>query len=196
MMNHSSRFFWLRMCSHAVLLFFVAWFLCNSDLAGQGKEKQKGKGEPPPEDKGEQKEAEVPKPPPGDFMVTVYKALDEKQTEKINIKDKFKHYKEELDVEIELRYFNWALNSEDYWDRQVHLDIKLKDGYVVEKYMKSGFGEFGYIKPGDTETKDIYRTEKITESGGQSVATMCDCPIGAPEKQRFQMLLQKMVFKK
>ena len=90
-------------------------------------------------------------------MVSVYKALDEKQIEKLSIKDKFKHYKEELDVEIELRYFNWALNSEDYWDRQIHVDVKLKDGYVIEKYTKSGFGEFGYIKPGDTETKDIYR---------------------------------------
>ena len=182
MMSHSSRFFWLRICSHTVLLFLVTWFLCNSDLAGQAKEKQKGKGEASSaEDKGEQKEAEVPKAPPGDFMVSIYKALDEKQIEKLSIKDKFKHYKEELDVEIELRYFNWALNSEDYWDRQIHVDVKLKDGYVIEKYTKSGFGEFGYIKPGDTETKDVYRKEKITESGGQSVATMCDCPIGAPE---------------
>ena len=64
-MSHSSRFFWLRMCSHTVLLFLVTSFLCNSELAGQAKEKQKGKGEAPPaEDKGEQKEAEVPKPPP------------------------------------------------------------------------------------------------------------------------------------
>ena len=196
-MNHSSRFFWFRMCFHFVLLILVAGFLCDSELTGQAKEKQKGKGETASaEDQGEQKEVEVPVPPPGDFMVSVYKALDEKHIETLSIKDKFKHYKEELDVEIELRYFNWSLNSEDYWNRQIHVDIKLKDGYVIEKFTKTGFGEFGYIRPGNKETKDIYRKEIITESGGQSVATMCDCPIGAPEKQRFQALVQKMVFKK
>jgi hypothetical protein len=185
------------MCWHVVLLFTVAWFCCNSELAGQAKEKQKGKGDAPAsDDKSEQKDAEVPKPPPGDFMVDIYKALDERKVETLKIKDKFKHYKEDLEVEIELKYFNWALNSEDYWNRQVHVDTKLKDGYVIEKFVKTGFGEFGYIKPGETESKDVYRKEIITESGGQSVATMCDCPIGAPEKQRFQLLLQKMVLKK
>ena len=192
-MNHSSRCFWLRMCWHVLLLFTVAWFSCSSELAGQAKEKQKGKGEAATADeKGEQKEVEVPKPPPGDFMVNIYKALDEKKVETLKIKDKFKHYKEDLEVEIELKYFNWALNSEDFWNRQIHIDVKMKDGYVIEKFVKSGFGEFGYVKPGETESKDVYRKELITESGGQSVATMCDCPIGAPEKQRFQMLVQKM----
>ena len=197
MMTHSSLYLWLRMCCNGVLLFFVVWLFCPLELAGQAKEKPKGKVEAPAAgDKEEQKEAEVPKPPPGDFMVEAYKALDEKKVEKLSIKDKFKHYKEELDVEIDLKYFNWSLNPDDFWNRQVHIDIKMKDGYVIEKFVKNGFGEFGYIKPGDTETKDQYRKELITESGGQAVATMCDCPIGAPEKQRFQMLVQRLVFKK
>ena len=197
MMSYSSRCFWLRMCCNGVLLFFLAWFLCTSEVAGQAKEKQKGKGDAPAtEDKGEQKEADVPKPPPGDFLVEVYKVLDEKKVEKLTIKDKFKHYKEELEVEIDLKYFNWALNPDDFWNRQIHVDIKMKDGYVIEKFVKNGFGEYGYVKPGETETKDVYRKELITESGGQSVATMCDCPIGTPEKQRFHLLLQKIVLKK
>jgi hypothetical protein len=197
MMSHFSRRFWLKIYCHVLMLFFVGWICGASDLAGQAKEKQKGKGEASAaEEKSEQKEAEVPKPPAGDFMVEIYKVLDEKKIETLKIKDKFKHYKEDLEVEIELKYFNWALNSEDFWNRQVHIDVKMKDGYVIEKFVKNGFGEFGYVKPGDTETKDVYRKELITESGGQSVATMCDCPIGAPEKQRFQMLVQKMVLKK
>jgi hypothetical protein len=197
MMSNSSRCFWLRMCCCRLLLLFIVWFSYTSELAGQAKEKQKGKGEAnAAEESSEQKEAEVPKPPPGDFMVDIYKALDERKVESLKIKDKFKHYKEDLDVEIELRYFNWSLNSEDFWNRQIHVDVKMKDGYAIEKFMKTGFGEFGYIRPGNTETKDIYRKEIITESGGQSVATMCDCPIGAPEKQRFQMLVQKIVLKK
>ena len=197
MMSYFSRCFWSKIYCHVVMLFFVAWLCGASDLAGQAKEKQKGKGEASAADeKSEQKEVEVPKPPAGDFMVDIYKVLDEKKIETLKIKDKFKHYKEDLEVDIELKYFNWALNSEDFWNRQVHIDVKMKDGYVIEKFVKNGFGEFGYVKPGDTETKDVYRKELITESGGQSVATMCDCPIGAPEKQRFQMLVQKIVPKK
>ncbi|MFN8005932.1 MAG: hypothetical protein U0V70_02650 [Terriglobia bacterium] len=192
-----SRWFWLRMSCSGVLFLFVTCFLCPSSLLSQAKEKAKGKGNTTvAEEKGEEKEADVPTPPPGDFMVTIYKTLDGKNVEKLNMKDKFKHYKEDLDVDIELRYFNWALRPEDYWNRQVHIDVKLKDGYVIEKFVKNGFGEFGYVKAGDKDSKDVYRKEVITESNGQSVASMCDCPIGAPEKQRFQMLVEKITSKK
>ena len=197
MITHPSRCFWLKMLCNGVLLVFLAWFFCASELSGQAKEKQKGKRESPAvEEKGEQTEADVPKPPPGDFMVEVYKALDEKKVEKLSIKDKFRHYKEDLDVEINLTYFNWSLKPEDFWNRQIHVDTKMKDGYIIEKFVKNGFGEFAYVRPGETETKDVYRKEIITESGGRSVATMSECPVGAAEKQRFQHLVEKIVLKK
>jgi hypothetical protein len=197
MITHSSRCFWLRMFCGGILLSFLAWTFCNSELLGQTKEKQKGKSEPTVgEDKGEQKDVDVPKAPPDDFMVEVYKALDEKKLEKLSIKDKFKHYKEDLDVEISLTYFNWSLKPDDYYNRQIHVDTKMKDGYVIETFVKNGFGEFANVVPGETATKDVYRKEIITESGGQSVATMCECPVAATEKRRFQALVQKIVLKK
>ena len=197
MINHFPQNSFLGIsCNRLLMVFFVS-LLFLPELAGQGKEKSKGKGQAQPaEEQAEQKEENVPKPPPDDFMVKVYRALDEKKAEKLSIKDKFKQGKEEVDVQVELEYFNWALNSDDYWDRQIHVETSLKDGYVVEKFVKNGFGELGFVKPGDSATKDVYRREKITESGGQSVATMSDAPIGAAEKQRFQHLVEKIVLKK
>ena len=197
MITHFSRSFFFGISCNGLLTVFVVGLLFLPELAGQGKEKSKGKGQAQvAEEQAEQKEEEVPKPPPGDFMVQIYKALDEKKAEKLSIKDKFKQGKDEIDVQVELEYFNWALNNEDYWDRQIHVETSLKDGYVIEKFVKNGFGELGYVKPGDSATKDVYRREKLTESGGQSVATMGDAPIGAAEKQRFLHLVEKIVLKK
>ena len=53
------------------------------------------------------------------------------------------------------------------------IDTKTTDGFVVEKIVKSGFGELGYVKQGDAKTQDVYRKEKITVSGGQA-----DCDHG------------------
>lgn len=197
MKTASARCFWLKVTLSGVVLVFLAGPFCISEIWGQAKEKQKGKSESVAvEDKGEQKEVDVPKAPPDDFMVEVYKALDERKVEKLSIKDKFKHYKEDLDVEISLTYFNWSLKPDDFWDRQVNVETKMKDGYVIEKFVKNGFGEFAFVPAGETATKDVYRKEVITESGGQSVATMCECPVGPAEKARFQSLLKKMVLKK
>ena len=62
--------------------------------------------------------------------------------------------------------------------------------------VKSGFGELGYVKPGETKTQDVYRKEKITVSGAQSTATMADAEIGAAEKERFRKILEKIVMHK
>jgi hypothetical protein len=148
---------------------------------------------PPQEEK---KDAEVPKAPKDDFMVQVYQALDAKKTEKLTHKEKYKQDKSEEDVEVVLSYFNWAVADDDYWNRQITIDTKTTDGFVVEKIVKSGFGELGFVKQGDTKTQDVYRKEKITVSGGQATATMADAVIGAAEKERFHKLLDRMVLKK
>ena len=148
---------------------------------------------PPQEEK---KDAEVPKAPKDDFMVQVYQALDAKKTEKLSHKEKYKQDKSEEDVEVVLSYFNWAVSDDDYWNRQITIDTKTTDGFVVEKIVKSGFGELGFVKQGDTKTQDVYRKEKITVSGGQATATMADAAIGPAEKERFHKLLDRMVLKK
>ena len=129
-------------------------------------------------------------------MVQVYQALDAKKTEKLTHKEKYKQDKSEEDVEVVLSYFNWAVSDDDYWNRQITIDTKTTDGFVVEKIVKSGFGELGYVKQGDTKTQDVYRKEKITVSGGQATATMADAAIGPAEKERFHKLLDRMVLKK
>jgi hypothetical protein len=157
-------------------------------LAGQAK------GQAPPQE--ERKEAEVPKAPKDDFMVQVYQALDAKKTEKLTRKEKYKQDKTEEDVEVVLSYFNWAVSDDDYWNRQVTIDTKTTDGFVVEKIVKSGFGELGYVKQGDTKSQDVYRKEKVTVTGGQATATMADAEIGPAEKERFHKLLDRLVLKK
>jgi hypothetical protein len=159
-------------------------------LAGQAK------GQAPPQPQEEKKEAEVPKAPKDDFMVQVYQALDAKKTEKLTHKEKYKQDKTEEDVEVVLSYFNWAVSDDDYWNRQVTIDTKTTDGFVVEKIVKSGFGELGYVKQGDTKTQDVYRKEKVTVTGGQATATMADAAIGPAEKERFHKILDRMVLKK
>ena len=148
---------------------------------------------PPQEEK---KDVEVPKAPKDDFMVQVYQALDAKKTEKLTHKEKYKQDKSEEDVEVVLSYFNWAVSDDDYWNRQISIDTKTTDGFVVEKIVKSGFGELGYVKQGDKKSQDVYRKEKITVTGGQATATMADAEIGPAEKERFHKLLDRMVLKK
>lgn len=148
---------------------------------------------PPQEEK---KDAEVPKAPKDDFMVQVYQALDAKKTEKLTHKEKYKQDKSEEDVEVVLSYFNWAVSDDDFWNRQISIDTKTTDGFIVEKIVKSGFGELGFVKQGDSKTQDVYRKEKVTVSGGQATATMADAEIGPAEKERFHKLLERMVLKK
>ena len=148
---------------------------------------------PPQEEK---KDSDVPKAPKDDFMVQVYQALDAKKTEKLTQKEKYKQDKTEEDVEVILSYFNWAVSDDDYWNRQITIDTKTTDGFVIEKIVKSGFGELGYVKQGDTKTQDVYRKEKVTVTGGQATATMADAEIGSVEKARFHKLLERMVLKK
>jgi len=145
---------------------------------------------------GEKKDAEVPKAPKDDFMVQVYQALDAKKTEKLTHKDKYKQDKTEEDVEVVLSYFNWAVSDDDYWNRQITIATKTTDGFVVEKMVKSGFGELGYVLEGGKETKDEYHKEKVTVTGGQATATMAKVAIGQAEKERFHKLLDRMVLKK
>jgi hypothetical protein len=144
----------------------------------------------------DKKDQEVPKAPKDDFMVQVYQMLDQKKATKLTLKDKYKHDKMEEDVEIILSYFNWAVADDDYWNRQITLDTKTREGFIVEKMVKSGFGDLGYVKQGDSKTQDVYRREKITVTGDQATATMADGEIGTPEKERFRKLLEKMVLKK
>jgi len=148
---------------------------------------------PPQEEK---KEVEVPKAPKDDFMVQVYQALDAKKTEKLTHKEKYKQDKSEEDVEVELSYFNWSVADNDYWNRQITIATKTTDGFVIEKIVKTGFGELGYVKEGESKTQDIYRKEKVTVTGGQATATMADAEIGPAEKERFHKLLDRMVLKK
>jgi hypothetical protein len=160
-------------------------------LAAQGK---KQAPQAPPQE--EKKDVEVPKAPKDDFMVQVYQALDAKKTEKLTHKEKYKQDKSEEDVEVVLSYFNWAVSDDDYWNRQISIDTKTTDGFIVEKIVKSGFGELGFVKEGDAKTQDVYRKEKVTVSGGQATATMADAEIGPAEKERFHKLLERMVLKK
>lgn len=150
--------------------------------------------QPPPQE--EKKDAEVPKAPKDDFMVQVYQALDAKKADKLTHKEKYKQDKSEEDVEVVLSYFNWSVSDDDYWNRQISIDTKTTDGFIVEKIVKSGFGELGFVKEGDSKTQDVYRKEKVTLSGGQATATMADAAIGPAEKDRFHKLLERMVLKK
>ena len=144
----------------------------------------------------EKKDAEVPKAPKDDFMVHVYQVLDAKKTEKLTHKEKYKQDKTEEDVEVVLSYFNWAVADDDYWNRQITIATKTTDGFVIEKIVKSGFGDLGYIQEGSKETKDEYHKEKITVTAGQATATMAKGEIGPAEKERFHKLLDRLVLKK
>lgn len=157
----------------------------QAEPAGQAQQEEK-------KETGE----EVPKPPKDDFTVQVYKLLDEKKADKLSFKDKYKQDKTESDVDIVISYYNWSVSPDDYWNRQISIDTKVKEGFVIEKIVKSGFGELGYVKQGDKKTQDVFRKEKITESGGVQTATMMDMEIGPAEKERYHHLLQKFVVKK
>jgi hypothetical protein len=185
MSNHPSIRCWRKLLPRAAALLCLSAFCALVVLAQQAQTPQE-----------EKKEAEVPKPPRDDFLVTIYKALDEQKATSLKAKDKYKHDKTEEDVEIVLSYFNWAVAEDDYWNRQISIDTKTTDGFIVEKMVKSGFGELGYVKPGDAKTQDVYRKEKITISGDQATATMADAEIGTAEKERFRKLLERLVLKK
>jgi hypothetical protein len=147
------------------------------------------------QEKTEVKES-VPKPPENDFVVQVYKALDAKKTDRLTFKEKYKVDKTDTDIEVVLSYYNWSINDEDFWNRQLSIEFKTMDGFIVEKIVKSGFGELGYVKKGDDKTQDVYKKEKIITSGGTARAVMNDLQIGDAERQRFHSLLEKYVVKK
>jgi hypothetical protein len=192
MVNHSPLRGWrpLLLCAAFSLSYsgFGAAAAMGKEPAGQA---QAGQAQ-----QEERKDAEVPKPPKDDFTVQIYKALDEKKVTELKTKGKYKHDKSEEDVEIVLSYFNWSVADDDYWNRQITIATKTDDGFVVEKIVKSGFGELGYVKPGDSKTQDVYRKETITVTGNQATATMADAEIGPAEKERFHKLLEKLVLKK
>ncbi|HVN81770.1 MAG TPA: hypothetical protein VMW38_22485 [Terriglobia bacterium] len=144
----------------------------------------------------EEKTEEIPKPPKEDFTVSVYKSLDEKKAEKLTFKDKYKADKAEEPVEIVVTYYNWSVSPEDYWNRQINIETKNKEGFVIEKINKSGFGDLGYVKPGDKKTLDSFKKEKITVSGNTATATMVDMEIGKAENDRYHSLMEKFVLKK
>ena len=191
-MRHHLLDRWQRL-AFAVAFAVTMIFILDSVHVLASQAKGQAPQAPPQEEK---KDAEVPKAPKDDFMVQVYQALDAKKTEKLSHKEKYKQDKSEEDVEVVLSYFNWAVSDDDYWNRQITIDTKTTDGFVVEKIVKSGFGELGYVKQGDAKTQDVYRKEKITVSGGQATATMADAAIGPAEKERFHKLLDRMVLKK
>ena len=191
-MRHHLLGRWQRL-AFAVAFAVTMIFILDSVHVLASQAKGQAPQAPPQEEK---KDAEVPKAPKDDFMVQVYQALDAKKTEKLSHKEKYKQDKSEEDVEVVLSYFNWAVSDDDYWNRQITIDTKTTDGFVVEKIVKSGFGELGYVKQGDAKTQDVYRKEKITVSGGQATATMADAAIGPAEKERFHKLLDRMVLKK
>jgi hypothetical protein len=191
-MRHHLLVRWQRL-AFAVAFAVTMIFILDSVHVLASQAKGQAPQAPPQEEK---KDAEVPKAPKDDFMVQVYQALDAKKTEKLSHKEKYKQDKSEEDVEVVLSYFNWAVSDDDYWNRQITIDTKTTDGFVVEKIVKSGFGELGYVKQGDTKTQDVYRKEKVTVSGGQATATMADAAIGPAEKERFHKLLDRMVLKK
>src|SRR5262245_56394288 len=191
-MRHHILVRWQRLAFAAALVVLMLGSLVEvQTLANQAK--GQAPQAPPQEEK---KDADVPKAPKDDFMVQVYQALDAKKTEKLTQKEKYKQDKTEEDVEVILSYFNWAVSDDDYWNRQITIDTKTTDGFVIEKIVKSGFGELGYVKQGDTKTQDVYRKEKVTVTGGQATATMADAEIGPAEKARFHKLLDRMVLKK
>ena len=190
MSDYPSIYPWRRLVFRATALFTLGSMCVLSNVEGRpALQAQQA-------DKSEKKEEEVPKPPKDDFLVLIYKALDEKKATSMKVKEKYKHDKTEEDVEIVLSYFNWAVADDDYWNRQISVDTKTTDGFIIEKMVKSGFGELGYVKPGETKTQDVYRKEKITVSGAQSTATMADAEIGAAEKERFRKILEKIVMHK
>jgi hypothetical protein len=200
MSGYPSVRYWRKLLLRAAIaLSFVP--CAFSVYASQGKgQQEKGKGQQAqPAQQAQQEERtdqEVPKAPKDDFTVGIYRALDEKKITTLKTKDKYKQDKMEEDVEVVLSYFNWAVAEEDYWNRQITIDTKTTDGFVIEKIVKSGFGDLGYVKPGETKTQDVYRKEKVTVTGGQATATMADAEIGASEKARFRNLLEKLVLKK
>jgi hypothetical protein len=147
------------------------------------------------QEKTEVKES-IPKPPENDFVVQIYKALDAKKTDRLTFKEKYKVDKTETDIEVVLSYYNWSVNDDDFWNRQLSIEFKTTDGFIVEKIVKSGFGDLGYVKKGDDKTQDVYKKEKIITSGGTSRAVMNDLQIGDAEKLRFRSLLEKYVVKK
>jgi hypothetical protein len=187
-MRNELRSLWSK-CGRTALAVSVLSWLCISPPQAQSATQAQQ------EEKKESSE-EVPKPPKDDFMVEVYKMLDEKKSEKLTFKDKYKQDKTESDVDLIVLYYNWSVAQDDYWNRQLSIDTKNKEGFVIEKIVKSGFGELGFVKPGDKKTQDVFRREKITESGGVATATMVDAEIGAAEKQRFHHLMQKFILKK
>jgi hypothetical protein len=198
MSSHPSIHLWRKVLLGVTAVSSIACLCAFPVLASQaaaGKAQQE-KAQQEKVQQEERKDTEVPKPPKDDFTVQIYKALDGQKATSLKAKDKYKQDKTEEDVEIVLSYFNWALSEEDYWNRQITIDTKTTDGFVIEKLVKSGFGDFGYVKPGDTKTQDVYRKEKITVTGNQATATMADAEIGAPEKERFRKLLEKLVLKK
>jgi hypothetical protein len=138
----------------------------------------------------------VPKAPENDFTVSIYKTLDMKKAEKLSFKDKYRQEKTDMEVEIVFSYYNWAVNDDDYWNRQLNIETKTKEGDVIEKIVKSGFGDLGYVKKGDPKTQDVFRKEKITVTGNVARAVMIDMVIGEPEKTRYRSLLEKFVLAK
>jgi hypothetical protein len=193
MSSYPSFCFWRKFLLRAAVA--LSLVPCAFSVYGnQGKGKQAQPAQEAPQE--EKKDMEVPKPPNDDFTVQIYRTLDEKKATTLKMKDKYKHDKMEEDVEVILSYFNWGVSDDDYWNRQITIDTKTTDGFVIEKIVKSGFGDLGYVKPGETKTQDVFRKEKVTVAGGQATATMADAEIGASEKERFRKLLEKLVLKK
>lgn len=191
-MRHHLLVRWQRLAFAGVL---AVAMIANLDRVQVLANQAKGQApQAPPQE--EKKDAEVPKAPKDDFMVQIYQALDAKKTEKLTHKDKYKQDKTEEDVEVVLSYYNWAVSDDDYWNRQITIATKTTDGFVVEKIVKSGFGELGYVQEGGKETKDEYHKEKVTVTGGQATATMAKAEIGPAVKERFHKLLDRMVLKK
>lgn len=138
----------------------------------------------------------IPKPPENDFTVQVYKALDAKKADHLTFKDKYRQEKGDIDVDIAITYYNWSVSDDDYWNRQINIETKNKDGDVIEKIVKSGFGDLGYVKKGDAKTQDTFNKEKVTTTATTSRAIMVELPIGDAEKQRYRSVLEKFVLGK
>src|SRR5438128_736111 len=138
-MRNELRSLWSK-CGRTALAVSVLSWLCISPQQAQSATQAQQ------EEKKESSE-EVPKPPKDDFMVEVYKTLDEKKSEKLTFKDKYKQDKTESDVDLIVLYYNWSVAQDDYWNRQLSIDTKNKEGFVIEKIVKSGFGELGFVKP-------------------------------------------------
>jgi len=103
MSDYPSIYPWRRLVLRATALFTLGSMCVLSNVEGR-PELQAQQA-----DKSEKKEEEVPKPPKDDFLVLIYKALDEKKATSMKVKEKYKHDKTEEDVEIVLSYFNWAV---------------------------------------------------------------------------------------